>query len=496
MHVESEKVEPPGSNVVARLVSMTKPGEQYDILEDTKELIIGRRALGCHIVVDDKRCSGKHLRIYRDPVTSVFFVEQLGMNTSYVNDNTMEQGDTRTLTHGDAVSVLFHPHAKYADDDEETKPFAAFVFRQIQTKDRVAEETADGGLTRPSSSAADEVSTAVQEAQSLDLESQRLRTEEQVKELWDVRVVLGKGNFSEVRMGVNVRDGAKRAMKIVDRKKFVQFQSARESRLSLADEANLAASLDHPGIVKCFEWFQTEAHLYLVMELVEGGDLLQDILEKGAFEEHPARELFRQVCEAVAYLHDRSVVHRDLKPDNILLTSRDRNLAKPKLADLGLARKNMKSRDCRTFCGTPHYFAPEVINTFQKRAPDDSSALGYGQKVDMWSLGVVLYILLSGMPPFEDEGLYEQILHGRYEFEAEEWVQISIGAKDLVQLLMTVDPDKRPKVQTALSHRWFQGMTTTCLDGKLCEGSPVKRARCKAGAILAEDEAVGCMSVV
>ncbi|CAE8643887.1 unnamed protein product, partial [Polarella glacialis] len=107
--------------------------------------------------------------------------------------------------------------------------------------------------------------------------------------------------------------------------------------------------------------------------------------------------------------------------------------------------KNLKSRDCKTMCGTPHYFAPEVIESFSKRSLSsevdrDEEATGYGQKADMWSLGVVLYVLLSGTPPFEDDGLYEQILQGRYEFAQEEWDDISSAAKDLVRQLMTVDP--------------------------------------------------------
>jgi len=153
-------------------------------------------------------------------------------------------------------------------------------------------------------------------------------------------------------------------------------------------------------------------------------------------------------------MHNLNIVHRDLKPENILLTCRDREAMHPKIADFGLARKNMQSKDCRTFCGTPHYFAPEVINTFRDR--ETGANMGYGKKVDMWSLGVILYVLLSGIPPFEEDGLYEQILEGKYEFDVREWTTVSPEAKELIRRLMTVNPKERLTIQEAFELRWLR----------------------------------------
>jgi len=282
---------------------------------------------------------------------------------------------------------------------------------------------------------------------------QRLVTEEWVTTNWDIRTVLGSGNFSEVRLGVQVASSQKYAVKVIDKKRFHQFQNKRESQLSLQSEAEMIMRLNNPGIIKFHEWFETRDKLFIAMEFVEGGDLLQFILDHQAFSETTARRIFREIVEAVRYLHDKNVVHRDLKPENILLTSKVVETMHPKLADFGLARMNMKTKDCKTFCGTPHYFAPEVIHTFRER--DAGQPGGYGKQADMWSLGVILYIMLSGIPPFEEDGLYEQIIDGRYEFDVSEWDQVSPEAKELVRQLMCVDPKGRLTIHQTLAHKWF-----------------------------------------
>ena len=144
----------------------------------------------------------------------------------------------------------------------------------------------------------------------------------------------------------------------------------------------------------------------------------------------------------------------------MLLTSGERSTCLPKIADLGVAATY--NSNLTTTCGTPSYFAPELVRGF--KAPiiqEPSGPVGYGKPVDMWSLGVVLYILLSGTPPFEADGLYDQILQGRYEFDAEEWEAVSPEAKDLVRRLMTVEPEKRPTIEDALKHLWLGGTNAT-----------------------------------
>lgn len=360
----------------------------------------------------------------------------------------MKKGETKSLQHGDEISI-----GVFVENTKEI--FAAFIFRVDDHESDPSREVADAvvptGAAAPTGREAKD--TVIPDGVMAQSDGKKIKSEQWVRDHWDTRTTLGSGNFSEVRLGVNVQEGTKRAVKVIDKKKFLQFQNKRDSHLSLSSEADVLVGLNHAGIVGFFDWFETDNHLYLVMELLHGGDLLQCILEHGCFTESMARRLFRELCEAVRYLHTRHIVHRDLKPENILLTTKDRDNMHLKIADFGLARKNMQSRDCRTFCGTPHYFAPEVINTFRDR---ETPAAGYGKQADMWSLGVILYIMLSGIPPFEEDGLYEQILEGKYEFDVREWTTVTPEAKELVRRLMTVNPKDRLTIEQACEHRWLR----------------------------------------
>lgn len=438
-------------DVFANLVAVSKVDcGNFPIHRDNKEVFIGRNE-SCFVKVqkDKKVVSGQHCRIYRDDGFR-YFIEELSANGAFLNENLMKKGETRALKHGDVISICVH-HASKSQ-----APFAAWIFR-------LADHSSDNGASDDDSNKMQTATPAVNSVSNRPTTTpgrpggphRNLVNEQWVTKNWDMRLMLGAGNFSEVRLGVQVKKpgSEKVAVKVVDKKRFTQFQNKRESQLSLQDEAELLMKMNNPGIVHFYEWFETDDKLYIAMELLTGGDLLQFILEHGCFTENVARRIFRSIAGAVKYLHEKNIVHRDLKPENILLTSKNLDDMMPKLADFGLARMNMKTKDCKTFCGTPHYFAPEVINTFRDR--DTGHAAGYGKQVDMWSLGVILYIMLSGTPPFEEDGLYEQILEGRYEFDVQEWTQVSPEAKELVRQLMTVNPKGRLTIQQTLAHKWF-----------------------------------------
>jgi calcium/calmodulin-dependent protein kinase I len=183
------------------------------------------------------------------------------------------------------------------------------------------------------------------------------------------------------------------------------------------------------------------------MELVTGGELFDRIVEKGSYTEKDAADLIKQVLSAVAYMHSEGVVHRDLKPENLLYHSTDED-SKIMISDFGLSKME-DSGIMATACGTPGYVAPEVL-----------AQKPYGKSVDVWSIGVISYILLCGYPPFYDENdanLFAQILKGEFEFDSPYWDDISEDAKEFIRQLMCVDVDKRLSCEEALQHAWITG---------------------------------------
>lgn len=428
------------AGVLAWLNSLTEDGIRYALRSDRSEVRIGRSPK-CDISLTDPRVSKEHVSISHDGAGHFFVKAMSPRNCCFVNEQRLRPGETRALQHGNVLSLCIN----VAGNQHKDKPPAAFIFRQCR-----------GGVH-------------CEDSAGLDVK------ETWVHEHWSFAHSLGAGTFSEVKLAVRVSDGSRWAVKIVDKKKFETFQTKRKSCQNLCDEAQFLKTLDHPGIVRCDSWVQSEAFLYLFLELVEGGDLLRCIVEHGAFADHHAHRVFLGVVEAMAYLHSKAIIHRDLKPENILLTSRNREDMEPKLADFGLARQGEQQH--QTICGTPHYFAPEVLQMFQK--PEVGT--GYGKAADVWSLGVVLYILLSGVPPFEEEDLYEQILKGKYSLDEEEWATVSAAARDLVLQLLVVDPQKRPLISEVLKHRWLRmGRDGSAETGaRSSSEQPFKRTRCE-----------------
>eukprot|EP00831_Metopus_contortus_P024172 TRINITY_DN2112_c0_g2_i2.p1 TRINITY_DN2112_c0_g2~~TRINITY_DN2112_c0_g2_i2.p1 ORF type:complete len:274 (-),score=43.92 TRINITY_DN2112_c0_g2_i2:155-976(-) len=199
-----------------------------------------------------------------------------------------------------------------------------------------------------------------------------------------------------------------------------------------------------------FEIFEDDDHIYLVLEFMSGGKLFDRIVEKEQYSEKEAADTIRPIVDAIKYCHTLGIVHRDLKPENLLYATTDEKSA-IKVSDFGLARF-MNQDLMMTTCGTPGYVAPEILH--QK---------GYGKAVDFWSIGVILYILLCGFPPFYAENnsdLFEIIKKGEYDFPSPYWDMISDLAKDLIRNLLIVDPLKRYDADKILAHPWIVGEKT------------------------------------
>lgn len=252
---------------------------------------------------------------------------------------------------------------------------------------------------------------------------------------------LGEGAFSKVKEAKNNSNNQVYAVKIVNRPSLSE-----EDIKGLQQEISILKEINHPNIIKLYDVFYEPEKIYLITELMSGGELFDRIVQKEYYNEQEARDVCRNLFAALNYCHERKVAHRDLKPENLLLTSRedDNNL---KLADFGFAKKCPSSHCCLTQCGTPGYVAPEILN-----------GIPYGTKADMWSIGVILYILMAGYPPFNGNNqreLFRLIKKGRYEFHRQYWSNISGEAKDLVSKLLVVNPSNRFTSSEALQSEWM-----------------------------------------
>ncbi|XP_064824769.1 calcium/calmodulin-dependent protein kinase type 1-like [Oncorhynchus masou masou] len=273
-----------------------------------------------------------------------------------------------------------------------------------------------------------------------------------VKENFDFKEILGTGAFSEVVLAEEKRTQKLVAIKCIPKKALEGKENSIENEIAVLHK------LKHANIVSLEDIFESKSHLYLVMQLVSGGELFDRIVEKGFYTEKDASKLIRQILDAVKYLHDMGIVHRDLKPENLLYYSMEED-SKIMISDFGLSKIEGSGSVMSTACGTPGYVAPEVL-----------AQKPYSKAVDCWSIGVIAYILLCGYPPFYDENdakLFEQILKAEYEFDSPYWDDISDSAKDFIVHLMEKDPRIRYTCDQALQHPWIAG--DTALDKNIHE---------------------------
>lgn len=275
----------------------------------------------------------------------------------------------------------------------------------------------------------------------------------QVRDKYNICKELGKGAYGEVRLAFSNQTMEKFAVKIISKKKFtIRGKNEQVFTNSIMTEVSILKKLDHPCIIKIYEVIDTPDRVFIVLELVEGGELFDKVASAGQYEEKTAKLLFYQMVLAIKYLHDQGISHRDLKPENILLYDKENNETLIKVTDFGLSKFFDSATVLKTFCGTPNYLAPEVLVS--------RGGGSYTNKVDNWSLGVILYILLVGYPPFSDENtsvtLEQQICKGSYTFPTQYWSTVSKDAIDLIKNLLQIDPDKRYSLEQVLNHKWIK----------------------------------------
>lgn len=256
--------------------------------------------------------------------------------------------------------------------------------------------------------------------------------------------VLGTGNFGKVFLAQwTANPNIKVAIKALSKAKI-------ENQIDLIrEEIKILSKLDHPNIIRYYETYESDKYMYLVMEYCNGGELFEKLTRNGdsTFSEKDAAAIMRKLFLAINHCHSNNIAHRDIKPENIMYSTNG-DTQEIKLIDFGLSKQAKNSKqNLGTVVGTPYYVAPEVLEGV------------YGMECDLWSLGVVLYILLSGYLPFSANNhieVFEKVRRANYTFKQNEWKSVSDEAKDLITKLLCKDIKKRLTASKALEHPWFK----------------------------------------
>ena len=274
-----------------------------------------------------------------------------------------------------------------------------------------------------------------------DASKRQMRTTDYRKD-YKLARTLGQGSFAKVKIGTCHADGTKWAVKIIDRRGL-----SKEDADALGVEVETMLRVRHPNIVELKEIY--DAHEFvMILELCTGGELFDRIVSYDHYSEERAAHAFAQMAEAIGHCHAHGIVHRDLKPENLLYKAPEPDETL-KLADFGLAAVLSDSSMLQTACGTPGYVAPEIL-----------ANKGYANTVDVWSLGVILYILLCGFPPFYHENnaeLFAIIKRGEFDFPSPYWDGVGASAKELITQCLQVDVRKRCDCEAIMKHAWMQG---------------------------------------
>ncbi|XP_012671416.1 serine/threonine-protein kinase Chk2 [Clupea harengus] len=393
--------EEPGPEPWGRLLPMMTGVRVHNCVEDNYTFGRDRR---CSYTFSDPAMKGpwmntyskRHFRIFRE--NNIVFIEDTSANGTFVDGDIIGNGKKIPLANNAEISLAGQGHK-------------VFVFIDL---------TAD--------------------------EQENLPKEFKAKYLMSRKI--GLGVCGEVKLAFE-RDTCKKvAVKTINK---LNFPSVGTATRNAEREIEILKRIDYPCLIKTEAFFQTEESYYIVLELMEGGELLDRIKSKGQLEEDIAKLYFYQMLKGVKYLHQNDIIHRDLKPENILLASRE-DQCLIKITDFNQSKILEESSLMKTLCGTPHYLAPEVFLS--------ASTEGYTGAVDCWSLGVLLFVCLGGYQPFHpdisDLPVREQITQGHYRFIQSKWEKVSTSARSLVKKLLVVDPKKRLNLDQALEHPWLQ----------------------------------------
>ncbi|KAG7961588.1 hypothetical protein I3843_09G024300 [Carya illinoinensis] len=316
--------------------------------------------------------------------------------------------------------------------------------KQEVTEKPVKQEVKEGG-NKAEDGGKPKKPTHVKRASSVGLQMESVlgRKTENLKEKYTLGRKLGQGQFGTTFLCLEKGTNREFACKSIAKRKLTTEEDVEDVRREIQIMHHLAG---HPNVIQIGGAYEDAVAVHVVMELCAGGELFDRIIQKGHYTERKAAELARIIAGVVEACHSLGVMHRDLKPENFLFVNQEEDSAL-KTIDFGLSVFFRPGETFTDVVGSPYYVAPEVLRKH------------YGPECDVWSAGVIIYILLSGVPPFWDEteqGIFEQVLKGELDFISEPWPSISDSAKDLVRRMLIRDPKKRLKAHEVLCHPWVQ----------------------------------------
>ena len=256
---------------------------------------------------------------------------------------------------------------------------------------------------------------------------------------------LGSGAYGSVRIGIHKVTNQKRAIKTIQKSSISEDM---RQKTKFFNEVDILKQINHPNVVKLYEFYEDENNYHLILEYVTGGELFDYIVRTRHLSEAIAANFMKQILTGVSYCHKNNIVHRDLKPENLLLDKPGPD-ATLKIIDFGTSAIFDTKKLLTQKYGTSYYIAPEVLN------------MNYNEKCDIWSCGVILYIILSGKPPFygkNDQEILRSILAGHYSMKGVEWARISAEAKSLISLMLEFNPKYRISADDAMNHPWILGL--------------------------------------
>ncbi|KAJ5080104.1 serine/threonine-protein kinase fhke-related [Anaeramoeba ignava] len=376
---------------------------------EKNEIKIGRGS-SCDFIINDPHISDIHCIISKNNSSGAYYVKDLSTNGTFIQSEKIGKNNSRIINHGDEL-VLFYGNSRKQND---SNSIISYIF------------------VEPS-----------QQSPKFDFITEM--EEDEIGKLYSCQKKLGEGCFGTVYSGIRKSDGFPCALKVISKEKANQ-QGAMDTIL---DEVYILQSINHHNIVSVYDVFDSENYVVLVLELVTGGELL-DLIAKSTLNEEEALFLFYQILTAISYLHKNGIAHRDLKPENILL--KKDSTPHIKITDFGISKVVNEQKLMKTICGTPLYLAPEMLIY-----PDQ----GYTFAVDMWSAGIILYQLLTGVTPFNfsffpNTPFEIQSFYSKIDFDSNSLPKISDSAKDLVRNLLKVNPNQRLTADQALNHPWIK----------------------------------------